>query len=271
MKTKLFMISLLLGFSISTFAQTQGSYLSLSGNGIHHNLTKVDDNTILIESCQKFESQLSQNDETFKFKKMDSGQFGWVAFDGNVYGDVVMHSDSNTNTVSFPSPLNLNQQRSFKLMHTANSEPQNGVKTYIDETVGGYSNARILVTDTNQIKSGKCNIHSVEKTDANQFISGTFRGVFDESWSATFNSDHSGTFLGLPMRWSLVSDEKGNVINWNWEGNNNVKLFVMVEFTGEIPITFDPVAAGKKVAGIYSATYIADEGYVEIHQMQKKM
>lgn len=267
MKTKLFMISLLSGISISTFGQTQGSYLSLSGNGIHHNLVKLDDNTIKIEPCQNFESKYSKQDETFNFIRLgDTDKFGW---EGGT--QVILDFDSNSNTVSFPSPLNMNQKRSFKLMHKAGSAPENGVKTYIDETNGGYSNARILVTDSNQINTGKCNIHSVEKTDANQFVSGTFYGVFDESRTATFNSDHSGTFLGLQMRWSLVSDDKGNVLKWEWQENNNAQLFVMVEFTGEAPITFDPVASGKKVAGIYAATYIADGGYVEINQMQKKM
>ena len=156
-------------------------------------------------------------------------------------------------------------------MHTPGNSPKDGVKTYRDETIGGYSNARILVENAEEIKTENCLIHSAEKNDLNKYVVGSFQGVFDPNWNANFQSDFTGTFLGLPMRWSIVSDENGEIVNWGSEEQQFLVFFIMVEFENELPPTIDPVAAGKKVAGIYSALYIGSEGYVEIHQMQKRM
>jgi len=156
-----------------------------------------------------------------------------------------------------------------RLTHTPGRLPTDGVKTYYDETVGGYSKALVLITDANQIKNGKCFIHSVAKSDLNSYLVGSYKGLFDENWNATFNADYSGSFLGLAMSWTIVSDDNGNIIKWDIPNSKSVVFFVMVEFKGKLPSTMDPVAAGKTVAGIYSAVYNDQNNTIEINQMVK--
>lgn len=242
---------------------TKGTYIGFGG-GSHYEVTS-DDETILIEPCQNFESPLTVANNSYEFKKLsNTDKFGWKG-----YSDVIFNFDKANNTITFKEPMDMNVQRSYKWMHTPNKLPANGVKTYRDETMGGYSKARVLVTDSNDIKTGKCFIHSVAKSDLNSYLVGNYNGLFDENWQATFNADYSGNFLGLPMTWTLVSDENGNVIKWDIPNSTSVLFMVMVEFEGKLPINMDPVAAGVKVAGIYSAYYDGNKNSIEINQMVK--
>lgn len=250
--------------AINLYAQvTPGTYISFGG-GSHYNVT-VTSETILIEPCQNFESPLTVANNTYEFKKLaNTDKFGWKG-----YPDVILNVSKNFKEISFPEPVNMNEHRSFKFMHTPNRLPADSVKTYFDETIGGYSKARVLITDPNQIKNGKCFIHSVAKSDLNNYLVGNYKGLFDENWNAIFNADYSGSFLGLPMSWTVVSDENGNIIKWDIPNSKSVVFFVMVEFKGKLPINMDPVAAGKTVAGIYSAVYNDQENTIEINQMVK--
>lgn len=242
---------------------TPGTYMSFGG-GSNYNVTLTNE-TILIEPCQNFESQLTVTNNTYEFKKLDNtNKFGWKG-----YSDVILNVNKNSKEITFAEPLNMRETRSFKFMHTPNKLPADGVKTYFDETIGGYSKARVLITDPNQIKSGKCFIHSVAKSDLNNYLVGNYKGLFDENWNATFNADYSGSFLGLPMSWTVVSDENGNIIKWDIPNSKSVVFFVMVEFKGKLPMNMDPVEAGKTVAGIYSAFYNDQENTIEINQMVK--
>lgn len=263
---KLIFTILFSGFVLILFGQNipEGTYMSFGG-GAHVTVTKPDDNTVLITPCLKYESQLSAQNETYSFSKLSGTEkFGWEG------GSQVILNYEN-NTLVFPEPVNMNNERSYKWMHGPGNTPKDGVKTYRDETIGGYSKARILVENESEIKTENCLIHSAEKNDLNNYVLGSFQGVFNSNWNANFQSDYTGTFLGLPMRWSLVSDENGEIIKWGSEEQQFLVFFIMVEFENELPPTIDPVEAGKKVAGIYSALYIGAEGYVEIHQMQKRM
>ncbi len=245
----------------------EGSYIEFGG--AFHSIQYLDDNTIKIEPCQKYESEISTQRETFEFKKMENGEFGWKADDGSIPGDVIYKFDQEMNRISFPDPINMNNQKSFSLMHKNNSTPASGVKTYVDETIGGYSNARVLVTDADRVKNGNCLMHSALISELNSYLAGTYDGIFDSNWQSTFNADFTGSFLGLPMTWSLLSDDQGKLIKWG--GDDFFVVFLMVEFDGQLPQYFDPVTPGKTVAGIYSAVYYGDQGYIEIHQMQKRL
>ncbi len=267
MKTNFWLSIFAISLGVTSQAQVQGSYMAFGGG--FHSIEYTDENTISIQPCKNYHSELSAKDETFEFKKMENGDFGWLAYDGSISREVILKNDQEANRISFPDPINMRNERSFLLMHKKGAVPASNVKTYVDETIGGYSNARILVTDSDRVKNGNCLIHSAPVSDLNSYLVGNYHGVFDENWQSTFNADFTGTFLGLPMTWSLVSDDQGKLIQWG--GNGSFFLYVMIEFEGQSPNTFDPVESGKKVAGIYGVAYFADEKYIEIHQMQKKM
>ncbi len=257
------------GFFCFSNAQNlvEGSYIEFGG--AFHSIQYLDENTIKIEPCQKFESEISTQRQTFEFKKMANGDFGWKASDGSVPGDVIYKFEKEINQINFPDPINMNNQKSFFLMHKNNSTPAPGVKTYVDETFGGYSSARVLVTDADKAKNGDCLMHSAPISELNSYLTGTYEGIFDSSWQSTFNADFTGTFRGLPMTWSLLSDDQGKLIKWG--GDNFFVVFLMVEFQGQLPPNFDPAEPGQTVAGIYGAVYYGDQGYIEIHQMQKRL
>ena len=270
MKEKIsFSVVFVFGFLWISNAQNlvEGSYIEFGG--AFHSIQFLDENTIKIEPCQKYESEITTQNETFEFKKMENGEFGWKAYDGSVPGDVIYKFDPKDNRINFPSPLNMNNQKSFSLMHKNNSTPAQGVKTYVDETFGGYARARVLVTNPDKVKTGKCLMHSAPISELNSYLVGTYDGVFDSSWQSTFNADFTGSFLGLPMTWSLLSDDQGKLIKWG--GDNFFVVFLMIEFEGQLPLDFDPAESGKTTAGIYGAVYYGDQGYIEIHQMQKKL
>lgn len=240
-----------------------GTYLGF-GAGSHYTVS-VSPETILIEPCKKYESPLSTANETYEFKKLaGTDQFGWKG-----YSEVILQASNKSRRIDFKDPINLKDSRSFQWMSNSKNLPAQGVKTYIDETFGGYSVARVLIPDPSSIPDSKCLIHGVAKSDLNHHLIGSYRGLFDENWKAQFNADYSGTFIGLPMTWTLVSDREGNVIKWDIPNSESVVFYVMVEYEGKLPMTFDPVDQGKKVAGIYSAFYNDQTGQIEIHQMVK--
>ena len=249
---------------ISFHAQVKpGTYMSF-GNGSNFHLSQTGE-SILIEPCQKFESQLTINNNTYQFKKLaNTEKFGW---EGG--SDVILNVSDDQSAITFKYPINMREERSFKFMHTPGTLPASGVKTYFDETIGGYSKARILITDPGKIKTGNCFIHSIAKDEMNSYLVGNYKGLFDANWKATFNADYSGSFLGLPMSWTIVSDEKGNIIKWDIPNSKSVVFFVMVEFKGELPKNMDPVSTDKTVAGIYSAVYDGQTNTIEINQMVK--
>ncbi len=262
MKKHLAFLFIALGSGLSAQVQS-GTYL-MFGSGAHASVS-ANNETIHIEPCKKYESPLTIENNTFEFKKLEgTDQFGWKG-----YSDVILQASQNNRRIDFKEPVNLNESRSYQWMSDSKKSPEKGVKTYIDETFGGYSPARVLVTDPASVPNSKCFIHSVAKSDLNYRLLGNYKGLFDENWGATFNADYSGTFVGLPMTWTLVSDREGNVIKWDIPNSESVVFYVMVEYEGKLPMTFDPVDQGKKVAGIYSAFYNDQTGQIEIHQMVK--
>ncbi len=254
-------------FSFQLQAQniTEGTYMSLF-HVTHYTVSKKDNNTILIKPCQQFESQLSTNNETFEFKRLaDTPQFGW-----NGGTQIILNIDSQSNILSFPNPINMNIPVKLMLLHPNNISPVNNVKTYYDKTDGGYSNARVLITDANQIKTGNCFIHSNPTEELNQYITGSFNGIYDGNLKATFNTNNTGVFLGLPMRWSIVSDHKGQIKKWEYPSGGFL-IHLMIEFDGNTPIFVDKPSAGEKLAIIESLRYDKEEGTIEIRQMQRKL
>src|SRR5690606_31590718 len=96
---------------------TPGTYMSF-GSGSNYNVT-VTGETILIEPCQNFESPLTVTNNTYEFKKLvNTDNFGW-----NGYSDVILNISKDSKVISFPEPVNMNEHRSFKFMHTPNRLP----------------------------------------------------------------------------------------------------------------------------------------------------
>lgn len=266
MKTKTIVsLSLILGIALNSFAQTiqEGTYMSMY-TLTHYSLTKSDENNLLIQPCQRFDSQLTTNNETFAFSKLDGTEkFGW-----NGGSQIILDSESEPNTLSFPNPMNMNTPVKLMLLHPANTAPAAGIKTYYDETEGGYSNARILITDPNEAKIGNCLIHSNPTDELNPYIVGSFNGMYDANSKATFNADHTGTFLGLPMNWSIVSDHNGKIKKQDYPDGGFI-VHLMIEFENELPIFVDKPSAGKKLAIIEGLRLNSEDGSVEIRQMKK--
>ncbi|MDN3722769.1 hypothetical protein QRD02_00115 [Aequorivita sp. SDUM287046] len=231
----------------------------------HYTLKKKDNAIILIEPCQRFDSPLTMTNNTFEFKELGTtNKFGWNGGD-----QIIMDIDLQTNIVSFANPFNINHPIKLKLLHPDNSIPGPGIKTYYDETEGGFSKARILVTDNNEISTGNCFIHSNVTQIENDIITGSYRGMYDENFSAILNPDNTGTFLGLPMQWSIVSDHIGELKKWSYY-DGGFLIHLMIEFDGPLPKFIDPVTAGKKVAMITGLIYSKSEGTVELYQMMKQ-
>jgi len=263
MKIFLAIVSLLI-ISLPAFSQNfiEGTYMA-KFLSTHYSLSKPDENTVRIQPCQKFESQVSIDRETYIFKRLNgTDKFGW-----NGGSEVILDFDAKTGTLTFPNPINMQVPIILMLLHPKGTEPQNNVKTYFDETVGGYSTARILITDKARIKSGDCLIHSVASAELNDYIVGSYTGLYVQTSTATFRADHTGEFLGLPMTWSIVSDYKG-AINKGAAPDGSFVIHLLIEFVDKYPSFIDPPSPGHKVATLQLMSHFGG-GVMEIHQMQK--
>src|SRR5690606_12767884 len=250
--------------SLSAQSIQEGTYMSLFSD-THYSLKMKNKATILIEPCQRFESSLTIANNTFEFKELGSTKkYGWNGGD-----QIILDVDIKTNSISFANPFNMNQAIKLKLLHPDKTLPAPHIKTYYDETHGGYSKARILVTDSNEIGAANCFIHSNPSQELNPIITGNYKGMYDQKFSATLNPDNTGTFLGLPMQWSIVSDHAGGLKKWNYE-DGGFLIHLMIEFDSQLPIFIDSVPAGKKVAMITGLVYSQSEATVELYQMLKQ-
>lgn len=239
----------------------EGSYMTLFG--VTHYQVSVKDNQVNIKPCQSFHSQLTIDNNTFDFTPIQgSSELGWKGSE-----QVKLEFDASTNVISFPTPTDLSRPTKMKLIHPNQTSPKESIKTYWDKTDGGFSPARYLVTDSNQIKNSECLIHSNPTSDFNNQIVGSYTGLYEAKLSATLNSDHTGTFSGLPMKWSIVSDHNGNVKKWDYPSGGFL-IHLMIEFENELPMFVDP-APGETVAIISSLRFSADDNSVEFHQMSK--
>lgn len=250
------------GYQVKGQQPTAGTYMG-KWDTTHSELSTPDANTILINPCADYDSQLSTDLRTFEFKKIaGTDKFGW-----NGGSDVILDYDSKEGIITFKNPVNMNEQFIFELVHPKGSLPKAGVKTYFDETKGGYSAARILITDESEIKNGKCFLHAVPSDKLNSYITGSYTGTLERSLKGQFNSDHSGSFLGVPMTWALASDYQGNPIIGQSTGAAFV-VNIFMEYPGKIPHNIDPPLKGNKVASLYRFVNFGD-GNVEIYQMGK--
>src|SRR5690606_18277547 len=103
------------------------------------------------------------DNNTFHFKQIEgSSALGWNGSD-----QVKLEFEASNNMISFPSPTNLNMPVKLKLLHPNQAKPKESIRTYVDKTKGGYSTARYLITDSNQIQNSKCLIHSNPTTELN--------------------------------------------------------------------------------------------------------
>lgn len=261
-----FGIALFFGLSVHSFGQKlkPGTYMSLYAT-THYTVYQKDAATIRIEPCQKFGSQFETDKETYEFKKLaNTEKFGW-----NGGTQIILEIDGAANILSFANPMDMRIPMKLMLLHPENTLPAAHVKTYYDETQGGHSNARILVTDPAQINSGNCYIHSTPSTEFNGYIPCNYKGLFGNGFSATFRADHTGTFNGLAIKWSIVSDHNGRVKKWDYS-DGGFLLHLMIEFENELPVFVDKPSAGKKLAILEALRYSKDDGTIEILQMQKQ-
>ena len=267
MKTKLSILTVILGITVNSFAQNikEGTYMLLWGAN-HYTVFFKDKNTLEIKPCQNYQHQNSIDNETYEFIRMgDTEKFGW-----NGGSEVILDIDVNTNVLSFPKPINMNVPMKLMLLHPKDTAPSANVKTYFDETDGGYSPARILITDPTEIKNGDCLIHSIPTSEYNSYIVGSYDGLFGNGFSATFNADHTGIFCGLPFNWSVVSNSEGIIKKWDY-ADGGFLVHIMIEFENGLPTFVDPPSAGKKLAIIESLRVSISDGTVEIKQMQRSL
>lgn len=240
MKKSLLSISATLIFGILSAQQaTEGTYMTLY-TYYNYNLTESD-GVIRIEPCQRFDHQGSIDRNTYEFKKIEE-ESGYGLGGSN---QVPLTIESNG--VKFQNPYNLNEPVPMMLVHPNGQTPSEGVLTYYDETQGGFSTARIRITDPARIKSEKCLIHSHKTDQFHDKIIGSFTDDYDSSMRMNLQSDFTGAYLGHPITWSVVSDFKGNVKKWDYP-NGNFLIHIMMEFVDTYPSIVDPPSARHAVA-----------------------
>ncbi len=230
----------------------------------NYNVT-VSDGKVLFEPCQQFQHQNSINNETFEFQKIEgSDQFGW---NGSI--QIPLTVDSQNNMLKFQNPYDMSKLMPMMLIHPKNVVPAEGILTYYDETDGGYSAARIRITDESQIKSGKCFIHSKKTNEYNGDIVGNYSDDYDSSMNLTLNGDFSGVYKGLPVKWSIVSDHSGKVKKWDYP-DGGYMIHIVLEFENGIPANIDPPSAGHSVGIIDGVRISKADGTVTVGRMNKR-
>lgn len=262
MNTKALLSVLIICSSLSLSAQevTEGTYMTLY-TYYNYNV-KVNDGKIVIEPCQAYEHQNSIDKETYIFEKIEGGSgYGW-----NGSAQIPLAIESNM--LKFQNPYNTSVPVPMMLIHKKNTLPAEGVLTYFDETQGGYSNARIRITDQERIKTGGCFIHSKKSNAYNADILGTFTDDYDASMKMELKEDYTGTYLGHSITWSIVSDYNGNIKKWEYPSGGYL-IHIMMEFTGTYPNKVDPPSAGQPVAIIEGVKLSQDTGVVSVGRMNK--
>lgn len=266
--TVVFMVSVV--ELISAQKIINGTYMNLRGFRNHEATYQGD--SLLISPCQRYESQLSANKETFIFKKnKTTGKLEWKEDK-----EVLLSVDEKESILSVVNPYYTIDTLKFMLIHPQNSEPDPGILTYYDHTDGGYSAARILVTNKDEIKSGNCFIHSIKSDKYHKYIVGTLIDNDSPSGNgsapkAVFNADFTGNVYGLPIKWSIVSDNKGKIKVHNFPEGRGFGIQLIVEYIDKIPFNIDKVPEGRKVGVIDGFLFYSENGEVEYSHMKRKL
>jgi hypothetical protein len=250
MKNNLFLTLLLIGFFGYSQDLESGSYISVFSQSNFNVI--IDEEKIEIKTCQNIKPGSEALTSNLSYLKSDDGKYYWK---GEKNPKLVLEYHPTTQKFSYRNPYNFNEEFEIYLMQKKGDKVSNGVKTYRDETEGGYSSARYLVENSASLADMDCLIHTVQSSDYNDWIIGSYienpNGI-----KATLNSDFTGSLNEHPFTWSIVSNNQGKVL----KVDNEYVLFlsIIVEYTDSTPFWIDP-APGKKIGQIYSVKAIKND------------
>jgi len=260
MKATSIITSILLLFTGTLFSQIkEGTYMVLY-KYYNYELSVINEK-IIIKPCQKYDHQNSIDRETFEFSLIPgTNTYAWK-------GDPTVPLTINGNMLTFNDPYNLKNPIPMMLIHPKGELPNEGVLTYFDETQGGYSPARIRITDKERIKNDNCFIHSIKTNEFQNDLIGNFTDDYDKNMQMTLHNDFTGSYLGHPITWSIVSDHTRTIKKWTYPSGNYL-IHIMMEFTSTYPANIDPPLAGHKIAIIEGV--IVDNSTTSIGRMNKQ-
>lgn len=241
-------------FSIC-FSQTppSGSYISIFSQN-NYTVSK-DGDKIEIKTCKNLQPGAESLTDNLSYLKLDDGKYYW---NGEMNPKLILEYNPTTKVITYKNPYNFNEEFYIYLMQEKGENLSNNVKSYRDETEGGYSSARYLVENSENSSNLDCLIHTTQSNEFNSWVVGSYvenpNGI-----RATLNSDFTGTLNEHPIIWSNVSTAQGDVINVN--NDSVVFLSIMVEYTQSIPFWIDPVP-GKKIGQLYSFKAFKNENQI---------
>ncbi|MGB6083318.1 hypothetical protein [Moheibacter sp.] len=228
----------------------EGSYYALFSL-TNHSVSKTE-NRIHINTCQNISKENASFTSYLDYHLLDDGKHYW---NGEKNPKIALNYETEKNYLYTSNPTSFSEEFYFYLMQEKGEKPASFVKSYLDETIGGYSSARYLVEDKTDLANQDCLIHTAQTDQYNSFVVGNY---IEEPMGirVTLNGDFTGLLNDLPITWSYVSNAQGKPLAVD---NEDVTyLCIMVEYVNETPIWIDP-APGKKVGQAFPYKYFKKE------------